>query len=99
MPATPSPYTPTSTKIYYHPDLDKDVSGVYITSETSIKVLLFDSIQDLSYIATLTLSSTSQTFSLQRTLPQMSGSSQTLGVFSSDGSKYYTSCMILNTNQ
>jgi hypothetical protein len=41
VPATPSPYTPTSTKIYYHSDLNKQVRGVYITSETSIKVLLF----------------------------------------------------------
>ena len=91
MPTTPSPYTPTSTKIYYHSNLNKEVRGVYITSETSIKVLFYQSATKLSYIAILTLSSTSSTFSLQPTLPQMPVGFQTLGVFSSDGSKYYMS--------
>jgi hypothetical protein len=41
IPTTPSPYTPTSTSIYYHPELNKKVRGAFITSETSIKLVLF----------------------------------------------------------
>jgi hypothetical protein len=53
VPASPSPFTPTSSTIYHNYNLNKAVVGVYITSETSIKILLFSAPQ--SYVATLTL--------------------------------------------
>ncbi len=40
IPASPFLFTPGSTTMYKLPYLNKEVKGLYITSETSIKVLL-----------------------------------------------------------
>jgi hypothetical protein len=54
VPSTPSPYTPTSTSIYYNSNLNFKLRGVFIANETSIKVLLYQSRE--SYVATLKFS-------------------------------------------